>query len=119
MADVYGIKEKALQDYNKDFPIQLKKSILQEAVQGKLVLQDPADEPASVLLGRIRAEKEQLIKAGKIKRESKRTNRNPSFSEGIILIMKSVVLRSCALMMIFHLTFRITGCGLVCKIYAV
>ena len=69
MADVYGIKEKALQDYNKDFPIQLKKSILQEAVQGKLVLQDPADEPASVLLGRIRAEKEQLIKAGKIKRD--------------------------------------------------
>ena len=41
MADVYGIKEKALQDYNKDFPIQLKKSILQEAVQGKLVPQDP------------------------------------------------------------------------------
>ena len=69
MADVYGIKEKALQDYNKDFPIQLKKSILQEAVQGKLVPQDPADEPASVLLERIRAEKEQLIKAGKIKRD--------------------------------------------------
>ena len=68
-ADVYGIKEKALQDYNKDFPIQLKKSILQEAVQGKLVPQDPTDEPASVLLERIRAEKEQLIKAGKIKRD--------------------------------------------------
>ena len=69
MADVYGIKEKALQDYNKDFPIQLKKSILQEAVQGKLVPQDPDDEPASVLLKRIRAEKKQLIKAGKIKRD--------------------------------------------------
>ena len=68
-ADVYGIKEKALQDYNKDFPIQLKKSILQEAVQGKLVPQDPTDEPASVLLERIRAEKEQLINAGKIKRD--------------------------------------------------
>ena len=68
-ADVYGIKEKALQDYNKDFPIQLKKSILQEVVQGKLVPQDPTDEPASVLLERIRAEKEQLIKAGKIKRD--------------------------------------------------
>ena len=68
-ADVYGIKEKALQDYNKDFPIQLKKSILQEAVQGKLVSQDPADEPASILLERIRAEKEQMIKAGKIKRD--------------------------------------------------
>ena len=69
MADVYGMKEKSLQDYNKDFPVQLKKSILQEAVQGKLVPQDPAEEPASVLLERIRAEKEQLIKAGKIKRD--------------------------------------------------
>ena len=69
MADAYGVKEKALQDYNKDFPVQLKKSILQEAVQGKLVPQDPADEPASILLERIRAEKEQLIKAGKIKRD--------------------------------------------------
>ena len=52
-----------------DFPIQLKKSILQYAVQGELVPQDPADEPASVLLEHIRAEKEQLIKAGKIKRD--------------------------------------------------
>ena len=52
-----------------DFPEQLKKSILQEAVHGKLVPQDPADEPASVLLERIRTEKEKLIKAGKIKRD--------------------------------------------------
>lgn len=52
-----------------DFPDQLKKSILQEAVQGKLVPQDPSDEPASVLLERIRAEKERLIKEGKIKRD--------------------------------------------------
>ena len=52
-----------------DFPEQLKKSILQDAVQGKLVPQDPADEPASVLLERIRTEKEKLIKAGKIKRD--------------------------------------------------
>ena len=52
-----------------DFPEQLKKSILQEAVQGKLVPQDPTDEPASALLECIRAEKEQLIKSGKVKRD--------------------------------------------------
>ena len=65
----YDEKEVALEIYNTAFPAQLKKSILQDAVQGKLVPQDPADEPASVLLERIRAEKEQLIKAGKIKRD--------------------------------------------------
>ena len=52
---------------------QLKNSILQMAVQGKLVPQNPDDERASVLLERIRAEKEALIKVGKIKRE-----KNPS-----------------------------------------
>ena len=50
---------------------QLKNSILQMAVQGKLVPQDPNDEPASVLLDRIRKEKEQLIKDGKIKKNKK------------------------------------------------
>ena len=51
------------------FPEALKKSILQEAVQGKLVLQDPSDEPAEALLERIRAEKQRLIKEGKIKKD--------------------------------------------------
>ena len=48
---------------------KLKKSILQYAIQGKLVPQDSSDEPASVLLSKIKAEKEKLIKEGKIKKE--------------------------------------------------
>ena len=48
---------------------KLKQAILQLAVQGKLVPQDPNDEPASVLLEKIKAEKEGLVKAGKIKKE--------------------------------------------------
>ena len=67
--DTYRTAYSEAVSLNNTFPDRLKKSILQEAVQGKLVPQDPADEPASVLLERIRAEKEQLIKAGKIKRD--------------------------------------------------
>ena len=67
--DTYRTAYSEAESLNNAFPDKLKKSILQEAVQGKLVPQDPADEPASVLLERIRAEKEQLIKAGKIKRD--------------------------------------------------
>ncbi len=52
---------------------QLKNSILQWAIQGKLVPQDPNDEPASVLLERIRAEKAQLVKEGKIKKDKNET----------------------------------------------
>lgn len=48
---------------------QLRKSILQEAIQGKLVEQGPDDEPASVLLERIKQEKERLIKEKRIKRD--------------------------------------------------
>ena len=51
---------------------QLKNSILQMAIQGKLVEQDPNDESASVLLERIKKEKEQLIKEGKIKKNNNR-----------------------------------------------
>ena len=67
--DKYEQIEQHLNDLNVKFPEMLKKSILQEAVQGKLVSQDPSDEPASVLLERIRAEKERLIQEGKIKRD--------------------------------------------------
>ena len=65
----YNAKEIEINELNIQFPNLLKKSILQEAVQGKLVPQDPNDEPASVLLERIRAEKQALIKAGKIKKD--------------------------------------------------
>ena len=65
----YGAKEEALCALNGSFPEALKKSILQEAVQGKLVSQDLSDEPAEALLERIRAEKQRLIKEGKIKKD--------------------------------------------------
>jgi type I restriction enzyme S subunit len=65
----YTLLEKEDIKLHHSFPEILKKSILQYAIQGKLVPQAPNDEPASVLLERIRAEKEQLIKAGKIKRD--------------------------------------------------
>ncbi len=50
---------------------QVKTKILDLAIRGKLVHQDPSDEPASVLLERIRQEKEELIKAGKLKRDKR------------------------------------------------
>ena len=65
----YGKKETELTQLQASFPEQMKKSILQWAVQGKLVPQDPTDESADILLDRIRTEKEALIKAGKIKRD--------------------------------------------------
>ena len=65
----YEQTEKQLTKLNETFPEMLKKSILQQAVQGKLVPQNPDDEPASILLERIRAGKQSLIKAGKIKKD--------------------------------------------------
>ena len=65
----YDRAEQKLSALNTGFPEALKKSILQEAVQGKLVSQDPSDEPAEALLGRIRAEKQRLIKEDKIKKD--------------------------------------------------
>ena len=69
MQKEYYKTNETLDVLNSRFPATLKKSILQVAVQGKLVPQNPADEPASVLLERIRTEKEQLVKEGKIKRD--------------------------------------------------
>ena len=65
----YGKAEVELTTLNSNFPEQIKKSILQYAIQGKLVEQDLNDEPASVLLEKIRAEKQELIKQGKIKKD--------------------------------------------------
>ena len=65
----YAAADTKLLSLNTGFPEALKKSILQEAVQGKLVPQDPTDEPAEALLERIRAKKQQLIKEGKIKKD--------------------------------------------------
>ena len=65
----YAVADTKLLSLNTAFPEALKKSILQEAVQGKLVPQDPSDEPAEALLERIRAEKQRLIKEGKIKKD--------------------------------------------------
>lgn len=65
----YDKAETELSNLNESFPEQLKKSILQYAIQGKLVDQDPNDEPADVLYEKIQSEKQQLIKEGKIKKD--------------------------------------------------
>ena len=65
----YGKAQDALNKLNEELPERLKKSILQEAIEGRLVPQDPNDEPASVLLDKIRAEKKRLVKEGKLKKK--------------------------------------------------
>lgn len=69
LVEEYGKAEERLTALNAEFPDKLRKSILQQAIQGKLTERDPADEPASELLKRIRAEKERLIREGTIKKE--------------------------------------------------
>lgn len=65
----YEEKEKQLSNLESSFESRLKASVLQYAIEGKLVKQDSYDEPASVLLERIKKEKERLIREGKIKRD--------------------------------------------------
>lgn len=69
LIEEYGKAEEQLTKLNAEFPDKLRKSILQQAVQGKLTERDPADAPASELLKRIKKEKEALMKSGKIKKE--------------------------------------------------
>ena len=69
IVDHYSSAYDNLNNLQSAFPEALKKSILHEAVRGKLVPQNPNEEPASVLLERIRAEKQRLIKEGKIKKD--------------------------------------------------
>ena len=65
----YGKLQDKLEYLNNNLNTFLKKSILQEAIQGKLIPQDPNDEPASVLLQRIKEEKLRLVKEGKLKKK--------------------------------------------------
>ncbi|HEO6111046.1 TPA: restriction endonuclease subunit S [Streptococcus agalactiae] len=67
--DAYSESYNKLQELDKSFPDKLKKSILQYAMQGKLVPQDPNDEPVEVLLEKIQAEKQKLYEEGKLKKK--------------------------------------------------
>ena len=69
LVEEYGKLEEMRLQLDADLPSALEKSILQEAIQGKLVPQDPNDEPASELLKRIAAERKALVKVGKLKRD--------------------------------------------------
>lgn len=65
----YSKSYNKLEKLNKKFPDKLKKSILQYAMQGKLVPQNPNDEPVEVLLEKMRTEKQHLFKEGKLKKK--------------------------------------------------
>jgi type I restriction enzyme S subunit len=68
--DDYNTKYTKLEELNNNYKEELKKSILQYAIQGKLVKQDPNDEPASILINKILDEKRNLMKSKKIKKEN-------------------------------------------------
>ena len=65
----YSNAQVKLNILNENIKIMMRKSVLQEAIQGKLVLQDSNDEPASVLLQRIKEEKQRLVKEGELKKK--------------------------------------------------
>ena len=69
IVDNFGKTQVALDKLNTEIFEKLKKSVIQEAIQGKLVPQDPNDEPASVLLERIKEEKAKLFKEVKLKKK--------------------------------------------------
>ena len=69
LIEKYSKAQNTLDELNIAISDKLKKSILQEAIQGRLVPQDPNDEPASVLLERIKEEKAKLFKEGKLKKK--------------------------------------------------
>lgn len=71
LVDRYEIAWTRLEGFNRRFPEDMKKSILQQAIQGKLVEQHPEEGTAQELYEQIQAEKQQLIKEGKIKRYKK------------------------------------------------
>ena len=68
-AETYGKARERLDSLNNSLNASLKKSILQETIQGKLVPQDASEEPASVLLQHIKEEKLKLVKEGKLKKK--------------------------------------------------
>jgi len=69
MVDEYGKAQEEADKLQAELPDKLRKSILQEAIQGKLVPQDPNYEPASILLNKIRQEKKRLVKEGVLKKK--------------------------------------------------
>ena len=69
LVEEYGKAQEKLEALNRELPEKLKKSILQEAIMGKLVPQDPTEGTAEDLLAEIRKEKEKLVKEGKLKKK--------------------------------------------------
>ena len=71
LVDEYAESYNRLQKIDNEFEDKLKQSVLQYAMEGKLIKQDPNDEPASELIKKIKNEKAELIKEGKIKKSQK------------------------------------------------